>query len=165
MKANNRNMRDISFDSLKRVVHLDDRIPSPDSHRIRFPGGVICEVIPNSKVEVAKRVEAVLNNDRAGVLKEMVVAYASNSTLLEIASRSDHVVEVRSVDWRKKHEAEKYSKDTIVLKRFVGNEEYIGNRLLAPLTWMGKMRIDAGDKIIVSNPIGNYKVPLELKEN
>ena len=158
-------MRDLGFDSLKRTVHLHDRIPSPDAQRIRFPGGVICEVIPNSRVEIAKRVEAVLNNEKAGVLREMFIAYASNPILLEIASRSDHVVEVRSVDWKKKHEAEQYSKDTIILKRFVGSEEYVGNRMLAPSTWMEKMGIDAGDTIIISNPIGNFRIPLELKEN
>jgi hypothetical protein len=154
-----------NFDVLKRIVHLPDFIPSPDAERIRFPGGVICKILPNSRVEMAKRVETVLSNEQSGVLKEMYVAYASNDMLLDIARRSDHVVEVRSVDWKKKHDAEKYSQDMLVVKRFVGDQEYVGNRLLVPSVWMRKMGVDVGDHIIVSNPIGKFSIPLELKRN
>ena len=148
---------------LKRVVYLPDLIPNPDSDRIRFPGGVICEVIPNGRTETAKRVENVVSNERAGLLREMFVAYSANQTLLDVARRSDQVVEVRSVDWKKKHDAENYKQDMLLLKRFSGDEEHIGNRLLAPLKWMEKIGIDVGDRIIVSNPISNFTIPLELR--
>ena len=98
-------------------------------------------------------------------MKEIYVAYAYNDMLLDIARRSDHVVEVRSVDWKKKHDAEKYSQDMVVVKRFVGDQEYVGNRLLVPSVWMRKMGIDVGDHIIVSNPIGKFSIPLRLKSN
>lgn len=155
----------LNFDTLKKIVYLRDLIPSPDAERIRFPGGVVCEVLPNSKAEKAKRVETILSNEKSGILKEMYVAYASNSTLLDIARRSDYVVEVRSIDWKKRHEAEAYSQDMLVLKRFVGDEGYVGNRILAPSVWMEKMGVDAGDHIIVSNPLSRFRIPLEFKKN
>ncbi len=152
------------YDPLKRVVHLPELIPSPDFDRIRFPGGVICEVIPTSRPEIAKRVESVLSNERVGLLREMFVAYSANETLLDVARRSDQVVEVRSVDWKKKHDAEMYKQDMLLLKRFSGDEEQLGNRLLAPLKWMERIGIDVGDKIIISNPISNFSIPLELRK-
>lgn len=130
-----------------------------DTQKILFPGGVVCEVAVQSKEEKVKRIE-LISRERMGlgVLKELYVTYASHPALLELSRRSNNVVEVRSIKWSKKHSAEAYSKDLVIVKRLHGQEE-IGIRLLGAEKWIDHIRLEAGDKVILSNPLSDYLLP------
>ena len=123
----------------KRTLHLPDLLPEPDVEKLFFPGGVVCEVHPQSGAELANRVELLTQEDsstQVGVMRQLFVGYASHPVILDIARRSNYVVEVRTVDWIKKHPAENYLKDLLVVKRASDK---------------GSPKVEG--KVIVSNPL------------
>lgn len=143
--------------SWKRTIHLPDLIQEVDREKIRFPGGIICEVASYSVTETARRIEVV--GEHKGILREICVGFASHPAILDVARRSSYVVEVRSMNWTKRHQAEEYKIDRLLLKRYSNDNQGIGSRLLTPTPWMKRMRLEPGDKIVISNPLIEFEVP------
>ncbi len=145
---------------LKRTVKCPGLLPEQDDERVRFPGGIFCEVIPKTVSEIVKRIEIIGDKKNPlGLLREIFVAYASNPVLLDLARRSDYVIEARRMRWRKKHFAEAYTRDRLVLKRFANEEDFFGDRILAPSQWISKMGMNVGDVVMLSNPLSNFAMP------
>ncbi len=148
---------------LKRTLRLRELLPELDVEKLLFPGGVICEVSSRPGAELASRVELLTDEnspEKVGVLRQLFVGYASHPILLDVARRSNYVVEVRTVDWERSHPAEGYMKDLLVVKRALkGTSSDSEGEVEAPSMWLERIGLSAGDKVIVSNPFQNFATP------
>jgi hypothetical protein len=165
------NSRIATSSGLKRTIHLSEVLDKIDSTKVIYPGGVIANIRESkAKCETAKRVELFAEDkkDKYGILRTLFVAYSSKRRLLEIAESSSSVIEVRAFAKDKlgvdvgRHIVE----DRLVLKRNIQHEaeEACDYRpktpsIFVPLRWGERMSLNAGDKIIISNPIEEYSLP------
>lgn len=125
--------------------------------------GVVCRVKTQDEVQVARRIEVLAEGaaERIGLLRKLFVGFSSQPEVLDVARRSNYVVEVRSLDWNQKHIAEQYKQDVVVLKRAIDQFGHLRARegVWVPSIWMEKVGLSTGDRVIVSNPLRNYLLP------
>ena len=137
----------------KHIIQYLDLIKPPDPEKIRFPGGVITHIIPSHKYEVKERWQLVTSehSNLPMVIKTILaVAYTSSKLLLDLARRSDYVVEFRH--------GKNLSRGYLLVKGLYGEyEESLGNMLLVPPALIDENEIT--QKAIISNPLDRFVQP------
>jgi len=109
-----------------------------------------------------------------GILRQLFVAFSSESNLLRLAGASSNVIEVHAL----RHDEEEVTivqkkaiiENRLVLKRLdepegenekslLSNLRQRAPRLLVSRHWLDLMELRSGDRVIVSNPLENYEAP------
>ena len=150
--------RSVDLPYPKRVLRLSERISGLDPSRIYFPQGLVRRILPCAKQESSGRVEIPLRTPRsAGILRKIAVGYASDQKLLSLADLSGGFVEMRIVIWRRKHDAEPYRHELLLLKQFRGDTPgFPTDSLLLADVWMENVGLLVGDEVLVSNTMTDY---------
>jgi len=142
-----------------------------DSAKVIYPRGVLSRIKEGvDDVPPVKRIEffAKDGNDTYGILRSIFVAFSSEKSILRIAEASNGVVQVRSVRSgnSKGSDDSNSAQDRLILKRSseINQEDRPVLSMKTPTItvsprWRERMRLEAGDCLIVSNPIEDYSVP------
>jgi hypothetical protein len=132
------------------------------------PKGVLANVLPSSEhSETTSRVELFARDHEKifGILRILFVAYAFEGSLLHMADLSGNVVQVRTLG---SHDGSPcILQDLLVLKRGDQQEQnrkelsyyVITPSVFVPALWGERMKLKAGDKIVVSRPVGEFTLP------
>jgi hypothetical protein len=151
----------------KRIVRMPDLLGETDTQRVMYPNGYLGS-IKESGEEFSKvrRIEvfAEEQSEKYGIIREFFVAYCSERRLLDLANASNSVISVRVISSSRTESRRKVISDELVLKRTDATSESIPYRpkipdLLVPASWMDRMDLESGDRIMISNPRENYLVP------
>jgi hypothetical protein len=108
---------------------------------------------------------------RYGILKQLFVAFSSASKLLELAGASTNVIEVHALS---REEIQDGGKTVVESKLVLKRSEVVKNEgeenvfsshvertpnLIVSSHWLDIMNLSSGDRVMVSNPRGNYEIP------
>jgi hypothetical protein len=152
--------------------------------RAIYPKGIVTSLKESAFFDSMKvgRIELFSSKDNEkgkyyGILKQLFVAFSSESRILKLADTSSNVIEVHGL--REDKENKKgVIESKLVLKR---SEEAQKNkeqhqqqqqvislygektpRLFVSPHWLDLMNLSSGDRVIISNPIENYEIPPPL---
>ncbi len=117
---------------------------------------------PVKRIELFARDE----KDTYGILRTLFVAISAEKSILQMASASDGIIQVRTLPEKSDSVKKKIIEDKILVKRLQeigpGLEQSVRIRtpnLMVSARWREKMDLRARDRIILSNPIEEYAVP------
>ena len=163
----------------KRTFRVHDFLNAISDERTIYPKGIISS-LKESNFDSAKveRIEVFANEEhdkkRYGIVKEMFVAFSSESKLLKLADTSSNVIEVHGLRQEKaKGNCNAVVGSRLVLKRSEDAKieprkdmlsfykEHTPN-LFVSSHWLDIMNMSPGDRVIISNPIEHYEIPPPL---
>lgn len=153
----------------KHIVRVEYMLDSVDKQKMIYPNGVfgaLKETDEDSKP--LRRIELFAEEQRKetyGIIRTLFVAYSSEHSLLELAHVSNSVISVRAFpDSDQGMQDPRMIEDKLILKRTESRTESAPYRTKMPSLfvsshWLDRMKLEKGDRIIVSNPLENYLVP------
>ena len=169
----------------KRTLRVPDLLNEIPSERTIFPKGIVTSLKETNFDSKVGRIELFSRTDNRngrryyGILKQLFVAFSSESKILELAGSSSNVIEVHGLqDAKEYNNALVESKLVLKLTREeqeehqpLHNEEenlreiisfFYGEKtpkLLVSPHWLDLMNFSSGDRVIISNPRENYEIP------
>jgi hypothetical protein len=133
-----------------------------------FPRGIVSTVTESEDdLPPVKRIELFAKDekDTYGILRTLFVAISSEKSILQMASASDGIIQVRTLP-ETVDSGKKIFEDKLLIKRPQAVEQSLdqGIRMKTPnivvsARWRERMDLNSRDRIILSNPIEEYAVP------
>jgi hypothetical protein len=133
-----------------------------------FPRGIVSTVTESEDdLPPVKRIELFAKDekDTYGILRTLFVAISSEKSILQMASASDGIIQVRTLP-ETVESGKKIFEDKLLIKRPQAVEQSLdqGIRMKTPnivvsARWRERMDLNSRDRIILSNPIEEYAVP------
>jgi hypothetical protein len=169
-----------SVEYKKRTLRVPDLLNEIPKERAVYPKGIVTS-LKESAFDSMKvgRIELFSSKDNEkgqyyGILKQLFVAFSSESRILKLAITSSNVIEVHGL--REDKENKKgVVESKLVLKRSeeaAENEEQKQQllslygektpKLFVSSHWLDLMNLSSGDRVIISNPRENYEIPPPL---
>jgi len=160
----------------KRTFEIPELLKSKiDSGKLLFPKGILSKVREShDDVPPVKRIELFAKDgaETYGIIRSLFVGFSSEKSVLQIAEISGGVVQVRAVRARKgpskEFSSDESSGDVLLLKRSPAetSEQSTSTRfrfripsVTVPAVWKERMKLSEEDRLLISNPIGEYAVP------
>ncbi len=166
----------------KHVLHMHDVLRKFDSQKRIYPNGLVGSLKGTEEMaEKIKRIELFAeehSKESYGIIRQFFVAYSSERNLLQLAHASENVICVRAMPSSPRERRILPGVDRrgmalenrMILKRSEQAPEEPSYRptipnLIVSQHWLEMMELEAGDRIIISNPIEKYMVPPPGLEN
>ncbi len=159
--------------SKKRTLRVPDLLNEIPEERAVYPRGIVGSLketnfdsVRVGRIELFSRKK----DERGkyyGILKQLFVAFSSESKILKLAGTSSNVIEVHGLRDEDKKNKKGLVESKLVLKR--SKEEKKDDvfslygektpKLLVSAHWLDLMNLSSGDRVIISNPRENYEIP------
>ena len=152
----------------KRTIQVPELVRNLDSNKMIFPRGIVSTIIESEDdLPPVKRIELFAKDekDTYGILRTLFVATSSEKSILQMATASDGIIQVRTLP-EKSESGKKILEDKLLVKRpqeiRPSLEQSVRIRtpnIVVSARWRERMDLHSRDRIILSNPIEEYAVP------
>ncbi|MFI5420569.1 MAG: hypothetical protein ACHQ1H_06340 [Nitrososphaerales archaeon] len=133
-----------------------------------FPRGIVSTVTESEDdLPPVRRIELFAKDekDTYGILRTLFVAISSEKSILQMASASDGIIQVRTLP-DTVESGKKIFEDKLLIKRPQTVEQSLDREIrmktpniVVSARWRERMDLNSRDRIILSNPIEDYAVP------
>ncbi|MDA4110987.1 MAG: hypothetical protein OK439_00500 [Thaumarchaeota archaeon] len=147
---------------------MSELVSNVDSNKLIYPRGILSTISEaDDDLPPVKRIELFAKDekDTYGILRTMFVALSSEKSILQMATASDGIIQVRAIS-EKSDKSRRICEDKLLVKRTEDSPEKIrpSVRINAPniiisARWRERMNLELKDRLIVSNPIEEFVVP------
>ncbi len=153
----------------KRTFQFSELLPTVDSNKVIFPRGIVSTITEaDDDLPPVKRIELFARDDKDtyGILRTLFVALSAERSILQMASASDGIIQVRTLTEKSDSGNKKIFEDKLLIKRTepLGEQTNHSVRVKTPnivvsARWRERMHLVPRDRIILSNPIEEFAVP------
>ncbi len=160
----------------KRTLRVPDFLNEIAGDKSVYPKGIVGSLKESGYDSVkVERIELFAHQEEEkgkyyGILKQLFVAFSSESNLLKLAGASSNVIEVHGLGDKSIENGKAIRQSTLVLRRSEEEDkeqkegihtlygEHTPN-LFVSSHWLDLMSLSTGDRVIISNPRGEYEIP------
>jgi hypothetical protein len=157
----------------KRILRVPGLLDEIDEDRAIYPNGILGSLKESDfNSPKTRRIELFAHRDKDeverkfGILRELFVAFSSEPKLLRLAGASSNVIEVHAINGKQTRNT--IIQDKLILKLAEKERDEVSQSILyseptpdlfVSSHWLDNMKLDSGDRVVISNPREDYESP------